>query len=228
MRLYCWIILVITSLVLEACSSSTVGRVGVAPQPTFPAQEYKIQAGDLLDIKLFYNPELNELLTVRPDGRITLQLINDIVAAGLTSAELTAVLIKAYAGELDNPKVAVIVRTSVAERVYVDGEVNRAGMIPLTGPTTILQSIAQAGGVKDTARTGEIILLRKGDDNKVIVFRLNLEDALLGEGKSQDVYLKSNDIVYIPKSAIANINTWVDMYLRKNMPIPLGLSLGTL
>lgn len=228
MRLYFWIILAITSLVLEACSSSSVGRVGVASQPTFPAQEYKIQAGDLLDIKLFYNPELNELLTVRPDGRITLQLINDIVAAGLTSAELTAVLIKAYAGELDNPKVAVIVRTSVAERVYVDGEVNRAGMIPLTGPTTILQSIAQAGGVKDTARTGEIILLRKGDDSKVIVFRLNLEEALRGEGKSQDVYLKSNDIVYIPKSAIANINTWVDMYLRKNMPIPLGLSLGTL
>jgi protein involved in polysaccharide export with SLBB domain len=221
------IIWLITLIVMVGCSSSVAGRSGVLQSSPKPAKEYRIQPGDQLDVKLFYNPELNELLTVRPDGRITLQLVNDVVAAGLTPAELTAVLTKAYAGELQNPKVAVIVRTSVAGRVFVDGEVNRAGLIPLTGPTTVLQSISQAGGIKESAKTDEVILLRKSEDNKMTAFRINLKDALQGAGVNQDVYVKPNDIVYVPKSTISNINTWVDLYIRKNIPIPLGVSVGS-
>jgi polysaccharide biosynthesis/export protein len=223
------IIWLITLLLMAGCSSSVAGRAGTLPQNSAsPAKEYRIQPGDQLDIKLFYNPELNEQLTVRPDGRITLQLVNDVMAAGLTPAELTAILTKAYAGELRNPKVAVILRTSVGDRVYVDGEVNRAGLIPLVGPTTILQSISQAGGIKETAKSGEVILLRKTEGNKMTAFRINLDDAFTGAGENQDLYLKPNDIVFVPKSTISNINTWVDLYLRKNIPIPLGLSIGTL
>jgi protein involved in polysaccharide export with SLBB domain len=156
----------ITLAFLVGCSTSGSKR-GLPPQSAaYPGttQEYKIQPGDQLDIKLFYNPELNEQLTVRSDGRITLQLVNDVVAAGLTPAELTAVLNKAYAAELENPKVAVIVRSSVADKVYVDGEVNRAGLVTLTGPTTVLQSISQAGGIREAAQTDQVIVLRKGAD----------------------------------------------------------------
>jgi len=217
----------ISLVLMVGCSSSMAGRGGLPRTSAMPAKEYRIQPGDQLDVKLFYNPELNEQLTVRPDGRITLQLVNDVVAAGLTPAELTTVLTKAYASELRNPKVAVIVRTSVADRVYVDGEVNRAGLVPLIGPTTILQSISQAGGLKETAKSGEVILLRKTDDNKMTPYRIALDDAYSGEEGNQDIYLRPNDIVYVPKSAIANVNTWVDMYLRRNIPIPLGLSIGT-
>ena len=217
-----------TVLLLVGCSSSMTGRAGALPPPaSTPVREYRIQPGDQLDVKLFYNPELNEQLTVRPDGRITLQLVNDVVAAGLTPAELTAVLTKAYAGELRNPKVAIIVRTSIADRVFVDGEVNRAGLVPLVGPTTVLQSIAQAGGIKDTANTDEVLLLRKAEDNKLTAYRINLKDAMQGEGANPaDVYLKPNDIVYVPKSSVANLNTWIDLYIRKNIPVPLGVSVG--
>jgi len=225
----------LSALILVAgCSSSSItGRVGAlqdlqnSSSPTSPAKEYRIQPGDQLDIKLFYNPELNEQLTVRPDGRITLQLVNDVVAAGLTPAQLTAVLTKAYSGELRNPKVAVIIKTSVADRVYVDGEVTRAGLIPLTGPTTILQSISQAGGIKESANPEEVILLRKMEDNKVTAYRVKINETFNGAGANQEIYLKPNDIVYVPKSTIANVNTWVDMYIRKNIPIPLGLSVGS-
>lgn len=226
------IVWLIAVLLMAGCSSSITGRAGtlqelqnVQNEPL--SKEYRIQPGDLLDIKLFYNPELNEQLTVRPDGRITLQLVNDVVAAGLTPAQLTAVLTKAYTSELRNPKVAVIVRTSVADRVYVDGEVTRAGLIPLIGPTTVLQSISQAGGIKETANPEEVILLRKTDDNKVKAFRVPIDQAFSVTGKNTDVYLKPNDIVYVPKSTIANVNTWVDMYIRRNIPIPLGLSIGS-
>ena len=215
-------------ILMVGCSSPALPKVAsLPPSSTLPAKEYRIQPGDQLDIKLFYNPELNEQLTVRPDGRITLQLVNDVMAAGLTPAQLTAVLTKAYAGELRSPKVAVIVRTSVADRVYVDGEVTRAGLVPLVGPTTILQSISQAGGIKETAKTGEVILLRKGEDNKMTAFRISLDDAFSGTGENRDIYLKPNDIIYVPKSAIADVNTWVDQYIRRNIPIPLGLSVGS-
>jgi polysaccharide biosynthesis/export protein len=221
------IIWLIAMIFMVGCSSSATPRAALPQNFTAPTKEYRIQPGDQLDVKLFYNPELNEQLTVRPDGRITLQLVNDVVAAGLTPAQLTATLTKAYSGELRNPKVAVILRTSVADRVYVDGEVNRAGLIPLIGPTTILQSISQAGGMKETAKTGEVILLRKMEDNKVTPFRVVLDDAFKGTAEGNDIYLRPNDIVFVPKSTIADVNTWVDQYIRRNIPIPLGLSVGS-
>ena len=220
-------------ILMAGCSSSSLtGRVGAlqdlqnAQNSALPAKEYRIQPGDQLDVKLFYNPELNETLTVRPDGRITLQLVNDVIAAGLTPAQLTAVLTKAYSGELRNPKVAVILRTSVADRVYVDGEVVKGGLIPLIGPMTVLQSIAEAGGIKETANPEEVILLRKTEDNKMTAYKVGINSEFSGAGEPS-VYLKPNDIVYVPKSTIANMNTWVDMYIRKNIPIPLGLSVGS-
>jgi len=195
--------------------------------PGYQLKEYRIQPGDLLEVKLFYNPELNELLTVRPDGRITLQLINDVAAAGLTPAQLGAVLTKAYAGELANPRVVVIVRTPVAERVYVDGEVNRAGAFTLPGPTTVLQSIAEAGGLKDTADPGEVRVLRRAGDG-VKIITLNLEAALNGEDASQDIYAQANDLILVPRSGIANVNAWVDKYIRKNIPLPIGIGISPL
>jgi protein involved in polysaccharide export with SLBB domain len=215
-----WLLLL---MFIFGCSSSVTGKTGVVQANNFPAKEYKIQPGDQLDIKFFYNPELNEQLTVRTDGRITLQLVNDVVAAGLTPTELTSVLTKAYSTELSNPKVAVIVRTSIADKIYVDGEVNRAGLFTLAGPTTALQSIAQAGGMKESAKPTEVIVLRRTDDNRITYILVNLEKALQGADPKEDVLLKPNDIIYVPKSAIANVNTWVDLYIRKNIPLPIGL-----
>jgi len=218
-------ILCICLLVLTGCSRSAMGRGSLYQSHNEPTKEYRIQPGDQLDVKLFYNPELNEQLTVRPDGKITLQLVNDVVAAGMTPAELTANLTRAYSSELRNPKVAVILRASVADRVYIDGEVNRAGLVPLVGPTTVLQLISQAGGLKETAQSGEVILLRKAEEKKVAAYRISLESSLNG---GEDVYLRPNDVVFVPRSTISNINTWIDLYIRRNIPIPLGLSVGTL
>lgn len=219
------VMLLAVSMLMAACSHPSAQRADglVTWAPPVPVQEYRIQPGDQLDIKFFYNPELNEQLTVRPDGRITLQLVNEMPAAGRTPAELTDQLSKAFAAELTNPKVAVIVRSSVADKIYVDGEVTRAGLVPLVGPMTILQAIAQAGGMRETA-TDEVILLRKTEDNKMSAFRVSLPEVMNGAG-GQDIYLKPNDIVYVPKSAIANVNTWVDQYLRRNIPLAIGLSL---
>ena len=185
-------------------------------------QEYRIQVGDQLDIKFFYNPELNEQVTVRPDGRISLQLVREIIAAGLTPAELTDLLTKKYAAELKKPEVTVIVRSFGGHKIYVDGEVTKPGMFSLMGFTTVLQAISQAGGMKDSARMSEVVLIRRGAGNKPLALQVNAQQVIDGTDMSQDIALKPYDIVFVPKSPIANVNVWVDQYLRKNIPINTG------
>lgn len=188
----------------------------------YTEQEYRIHVGDQLDIKFFYNPELEEQVTVRPDGRISLQLVREIMTAGLTPAELTDLLTKKYAKELKMPEVTVIVRSFGSQRVYVDGEVAKPGIVPLVGFVTVLQAISQAGGMKDAARRGEVIVIRHGTANKPIALTVNVERIIDGTDMRQDIALKPFDIVYVPKSPIANVNVWVDQYIRKNIPISTG------
>ena len=188
--------------------------------------EYRIQSGDLLDIKFFYHAGLNESVTVRPDGRISLQIVKEVVAAGLTPAQLTDLLTKKYSTQLQNPDVTVIVRSFSSHRVYVDGEVTRAGEVNLVGPMTALQAISKAGGMKETARPSEVILIRRAADGKILTTQLNLEEAIYGKDRGQDILLMSYDIVFVPRSTIANVNVWVDQYIRKNIPVSLGVYYG--
>jgi protein involved in polysaccharide export with SLBB domain len=220
-------IIFVISLSLAACTTSVRTSSPIASTaeqiPSYPAQEYKIQLGDQLDIKFFYNSELNEQVIVRPDGRISLQLVHEIMAAGLTPAELTDLLTKTYASELDKPEITVIVRSFGGQMIFVDGEVNKPGMLNMVTPMTVLQSLSQAGGVKDTAERKEILIIRRGLDNKPVVLTVNINKVIDGTETSQDLHLLPSDIVYVPKSSIANVNVWVDQYLRKNIPIGGGV-----
>src|SRR4030043_1057184 len=114
----------------------------------YPEREYKIQLGDQLDVKFYYNPELNEQVIVRPDGRISLQLIHEVSAAGLTPDELNQLLTRRYAAQRNKPELTVIVRAFGGQKVYVDGEVAKPGMLPLVGTMNVLQAISHAGGMK--------------------------------------------------------------------------------
>jgi protein involved in polysaccharide export with SLBB domain len=214
-------------LLLTACAT-VKNPTPIFPEPkaSIPAQEYRIQTGDLLDIRLFYNPELNESVTVRPDGRISLQLVKEIDAAGKTPAQLAELLTTRYSPQIKNPEITVIVRSFNTQKVYVDGEVNRAGLVALTEPMTVLQAIAQAGGFKDTAKVSEVILIRRDADKAKITMTVNLENAVDGSDRAQDIPLMPYDIVYVPRSNIANVNLWVDQYIRKNLPITPSLSIN--
>lgn len=95
------------------------------------------------------------------------------------------------------------------------------GLFPLVGHTTVLHAIAQAHGFRETARVNEVILIRRGADNKPIVTTLNLEKARDGSDTSQDVLLMPYDIVFVPRSPIANVDLWVDQYIRRLLPFSL-------
>jgi polysaccharide export outer membrane protein len=206
---------------IPAVKDPTPASKAQSPYPSLEL-EYRIQAGDQLEVKFYYNPELNEQVIVRPDGRISLQLVHEINAAGLTPAELTRFLTEKYTSELKKPELTVIVRTFGSQRVYVDGEVEKPGMVPLVGYVTVLQAVSQAGGLKDSARRNEIVVIRHGVANKPLALVVNLDKVYDGTDMHQDISLKPFDIVYVPRSQIADVNVWVDLYIRKNLPISLG------
>ncbi len=182
--------------------------------------EYVIQDGDALGIKFFLNPELNEEVVVRPDGRISLQLIPEVVAAGRTPRELAEHLEQLYSSELDRPSVSVIVRSFSSQRIYVDGEVNQPGELELVGSLTVLQAIARAEGFTDTARVRQLIVIRRGDDGRPRTIPIDIRG--LRHGRGHDLSLQPFDVVYVPRTRIANVNRWIDQYVRQNIPVSFG------
>lgn len=218
LKIACLLLLIL----LLGCSSPVVSKSGMLQSNEYPRKEYRIQPGDILDIKFFYNPELNEQLTVRSDGKITLQLIDEVVAAGFTPAELANTLVKVYSKELVNTQIAVIIRTSVADKIYVDGEVNRAGLITLTGPMTAVQCVSQAGGMKESANADVIVVIRREENDTISKIIVNVAEVRKG-AENEDLFLKPNDFVFVPKSSISNINSWINLYIKNNVPLPIGL-----
>jgi protein involved in polysaccharide export with SLBB domain len=218
--------LVFWAIGVAQCSEQASPAGSVASQASSAAESvqlnYVIQVGDQLDIKLFYNSELNEQVTVRPDGRISLQLANEVVAAGLTPEQLRETLIQTYATQLKNPELSVIVRTFASQKLFVDGEVSHPGLLNLVGPTRVLDAISEAGGVKATARTQEILIVRRGGP-KPEVLKINLKHLLEAKYADEDVMLRPFDVVYVPKSHIANLNQWVEQYVTKNIPVTFGI-----
>jgi protein involved in polysaccharide export with SLBB domain len=193
----------------------------LAPVDPNAQPEYRLHVGDGLSVKFFFNPELNEEIVVRPDGRISLQLIPEVVAAGRTTAELAATLRELYSGELERPEIAVIVRAS-AQRVFVDGEVEKPGEVLMDGPLTMLQAVTRAGGPTDRARLEQVILIRRNEDGTPRAMAVDLEAAREGIDLAQSLPLAAYDVVYLPRSAITNVNVWVDQYIRQNIPINFG------
>ena len=195
-----------------------------APEPP-TAAEYLIQPGDQLDIKFFYNPELNETVSVRPDGKISLQLVDDVQAAGLSPSQLDDFLTLEYGKELKKPLVTVIVRSFSGQRVYVGGEVNSQGLINLMNGMTPLQAIFNAGGLRETAKLEGTIVIRKGPDNRPIPIAVDLKKALYGGSQGEGFQLQPYDIVYVPKTFIAEANKFVNQYIERLL-LFRGVSLG--
>jgi polysaccharide biosynthesis/export protein len=207
------LVIIITGCGPAVKNPAPVGSVGTKAPPI--EHEYRIRVGDQLSVKLFYNPELNHELVVRPDGKISLQLLQEVVAAGLTPAELNEVLKQGYSKHLEQPEITVVVNSFAGHKVYVGGEVSEPGVRELVGPTTVLQAVMMSRGFRETAKTDEVVVIRRGDHNQPIIFTVNTEKIVDGTGLDQDVNLIPYDTVLVPRSNIANVNLWIRQYLRE-------------
>ncbi len=209
--------LAVALALLGAAAVAEPGDAEANGQPV-PVAEYRIAAGDELDIVLPLNPEFNVRTFVRPDGKISLELVDEITAEGLTTAELTEHLRNAYSTELRDPDISVNV-VSMAARIYVDGHVERPGEYPWSRQLTAMQAVALAGGLRDTAQGKSLLVVRRSAGGEQRVFQLDLEELAAGTGECRDLHLAPYDTVYVPASRIADVNKWMTQYIKDNIPV---------
>ncbi len=211
------IILLSMMWLFTACSSAPpLLSLKSFPKPPDQANG-ALQPGDSIDIKFQYWPELDDSQTIRPDGKITLQLVDDVAVAGLTSAQVDALLTKLYADKLKNPEISVIVRSLANRFVYVTGEVFTPGGIELGNKMTLLSAIMSAGGFNKTAADTSNVVVVRFSDEKYHATAINLEENLT-QAESEPFYLAAHDVVYVPRTKIYDLNQWVEQYISRMLP----------
>jgi polysaccharide export outer membrane protein len=162
------------------------------------AQDYEIGAGDILGITTWKEPDFTrEEVLVRLDGKITFPLLNDVLAAGLTTMDLKRVIENGLKDYISNPVVTVNVRQPLSKRFYILGEVRRTGEYPLVKHLTVLQAFALAGGFTEWASKKEIILLRQ-ENGKEKIYRINYKEITKGKDLSQNLKIKTDDTIIVP------------------------------
>ena len=159
--------------------------------------DYKIGVGDVLTLTFWREQDLSGDAVVRPDGKITVPLIKDMVAAGLTPAQLQTELETAAKRFIQEPNVTVSVRTINSRQVFIQGNVARPMSYPLRGPTTVLQFLAEAGGVLEFADKEKILIMRT-ENGKTTSFKFNYNDMKKLKNLSQNIELRPGDVVIVP------------------------------
>lgn len=168
----------------------------VAPAVLVPPG-YVIGPEDVLSVLYWKDKDMSTDVAVRPDGKISLPLLNDIDAAGLTPEQLRDRLMEESKRYLEDPNVTVVVKQINSRKVFVTGEIGKPGPYPLTGPTTVLQLIALAGGLRDFADSKKIVIVRT-ENGKPVTYRFNYKDVASRKNLSQNIELKPGDTIIVP------------------------------
>jgi polysaccharide export outer membrane protein len=176
-------------------------QASIGKQPSGPLTpqdpNYVIGPQDLIDISVWKEPDLSRSVPVRPDGKISLPLLNDIQAAGLTPTQLGAQITTNLAKYVTNPQVTVIVSQINSQRIYILGEVARAGGYTLLPDMNVLQALSNAGGLTAFANSKKIYILRR-DSGKQQKIPFNYKEVISGKDPSQNISLKAGDTIVVP------------------------------
>jgi polysaccharide export outer membrane protein len=158
---------------------------------------YVIGPEDVLEVVFWRDKDMTAEVTVRPDGRITLPLIDEVDASGKTPEQLRATLMTAAGKYVEDPNVSVVVKAINSRKVFITGQVAKPGAYPLTAPTTVVQLIALAGGLHEFADAKNIIIMRT-ENGKPVAYPFNYKDVLKRKNLKQNIELKPGDTVVVP------------------------------
>jgi protein involved in polysaccharide export with SLBB domain len=208
--------------IAAAACARHAGEETPAPalQPTQPhaaGAMYHIQSGDQLHVRFTFQPDLSEDVPVRPDGRISLATTGEMNAVGVTPTDLGRQIEELSSKKLRNPEVVVVV-TKVADRfVYIGGEVRKPGYVTLVPEMTPLQAVMQSGGFLPTAKLESVLLMTPGADGKFSAARMDMGQ-VVDDGVPERVHLHPGDVVFVPRTWIADMDIVVDQYVRGLIP----------
>ena len=169
----------------------------VVPKGVDTPPDYVIGPDDVLSIVFWRDKEMSDDVAVRPDGKISLPLINEVQASGLTPEQLRVALTSAANKFVEEPAVTVVVKAINSRKVFITGMVAKPGPYSLTGSTTVLQLIATAGGVAEYAKSDRIMVMRT-ENGKTIGRRFNYKDVSEGRNLQQNLELKPGDTIVVP------------------------------
>jgi len=167
------------------------------PAGVTPPAGYVIGPDDQLSIVYWRDKDLSSEVVVRPDGLISLPLLNDVTAAGLTPEELRVIITKGASKFIEEPTVSVVVKAINSRKVFITGQVGKPGPYPLSGPTTVLQLISTAGGVAAYAKKSEIVILRN-ENGRQTTFPFNYDAVRKRKNVTQNIELRPGDTIIVP------------------------------
>ncbi len=201
-----------------AASTATVtpaSTVTGSPAPGFSERHsrYQMQPSDTFDISFEYTPELNQTVTIQPDGFITLRSVGDVNVRDLTVPQATEKITQAYSKILTKPNVTILLKDFQKPYFIADGQVRSPGKYELRGDTTLVQALAMAGGFQSVyAKHSQVILFRRVDNNWAQARVIDVKHMQATHDLSEDVMLRPGDLLFVPKNAMSKVQQWMPIY----------------
>jgi polysaccharide export outer membrane protein len=192
-----WIVLLSTTFVQSQGNKDDVSKRPPQADMIAVSERYVIGPEDVLYVHVWREEALSRTVPVRTDGKISLPLINDIQAAGLTPLQLREILTQKFKVFIDNPNVSVVVTEANSMKVYVSGQVKSPGVYRLRSETTVLQIIPMAGGFTDWANQKKILIIRN-EDGREKRFTVNYKKIVKGDAPETNIRLKAGDTIIVP------------------------------
>lgn len=218
----------LAALALLLCGGAADAQAGPAPVATVD-RAYRISPGDQVSVTFPYNPELDHAGPVGPDGRFAIPIVGNIALGGRTVDETAALIADTLRreGVVEDARPTVAIREYGAV-VYVGGEVKLPGAVKLTGALDPLQAVISAGGLLETAKSKRIVVIHRAPDGTIVQSYADLR-AYARHGLGTGIALSPQDIVFVPRSSIAEADLWIDQHINKLLPFSrsLNYSLGT-
>jgi polysaccharide export outer membrane protein len=219
------------ALALSGCLGPSTEPFTPAPKPTagFPnigyatwsddEPDYRFYPGDQIELRVPSAPELNKTLVVQPDGRVSAPLVGPIMVADRSTQQVEDSLSQAYASQLIHPQVEVTLTAATPLKVFVGGEVDKPGVYDMPGPIDALQAIIEAGGFKTSAQRSKVVLIRRGLGGQAMMRVVDLRQGAIDPSRVDVAPLRRFDIVYVPRTSIAEVGIWMQQYLRDASPV---------
>jgi protein involved in polysaccharide export with SLBB domain len=168
-------------------------------------------------------PELTKIVVVQPDGRISMPLLSPIMVADRSIDEAEAIIARAYSSQLLRPEVIINVKVAPL-KVFVGGEVDKPGVYDMPGDINALQAVIMAGGFKTSAKQNQVVIIRRSAGGQAMMRTADLRRSIKNASDADAVPLRRFDVVYVPRSSVAEAGLFVQQYVRDLSPIDLGFN----
>src|SRR5258706_14820454 len=200
------------AICLLAVPLSVAAQIQTPPRLTTVTEErYRLEPGDVVEVQFRYSPEFNQTVTVQPDGYVSLEVGGDLKVAGLTIEQARLAILKKASARLQDPVATIVLKEFQKPYFVIAGEVSLPGKIEMRERVTALQAIMLAGGMKETARSSQVVVFRRINTDTAEVKLLNLKSIRSTADLENDLTLQAGDMVFVPRDKISKIERFMKL-----------------